>query len=138
LIDIKQVLLAVESCELCSTNILLESNSLNQQNPKLKYEWREGINYCPEKKYPVSCQPSKLVNGKLVLEKLSFEYIRKGVTQILRALINKEVSEFREKSYLKYLGLNTDAQEYIVKDALHKNELWYNPDGTVVVMFHYL
>jgi hypothetical protein len=45
-------------------------------------------------------------------------------------LINKEVSIIGAKLYLKYLGLNTDLQENIIKDALQKEEFvvpsgWY-------------
>jgi RNase P subunit RPR2 len=76
LIDIKHVQSAVKSCELCSAYILLEASSLKQQNPSIKYEWRDGtcekcsawlynlnhdkLKYQPEKEYPVSWQPTKI------------------------------------------------------------------------------
>jgi hypothetical protein len=58
---------------------------------------------------------------KAITRKLNFDNTKKGIEYISAVIRNKEVSTIGAKSYLKYLGLNTDAQENIVKNVLEKN-----------------
>jgi hypothetical protein len=76
------------------------------------------LNYTPDKKYPIHRFPEKCNGRKMQPVQINMTTIKEGIKSITKFLIAIEVSSVQAKSFLKHLGLNADAQEQIVDQAL--------------------
>ena len=145
IINIKQNVNSIRSCEICTASILDEGSNQNKLS-KFKYEWRSGnckkctawmyhsnsslLHFLPENNFPIILFQNELVNGKLRPYKINRTNVVRGIHQVVDNIEKNKMKISEAREYLKYLGINKSGQTQIIQEKFEYKipSTWYGND----------
>lgn len=94
----------------------------------------ESLRYTPEKGYPIHLFPDNIINNKLKPTMITKSNIEKQINDLIKYLIENKITISEAKVFLRYVGINNNAQQYILNNynTITSYELpsaWYQSDN---------
>lgn len=101
----------------------------------MNYEWRKKkcnvcscwmhdfenriLHYQPDNDYPARIDPESLANGMLVPKRITYDNIQNAIILITNEILEANIKQSECKAYLKTFGINVDAQDQIIENAMN-------------------
>jgi hypothetical protein len=116
----------------------------------MKYEWRSNtckecscwmydinhvtLRFKPDKDYPIHLFNDNIIDKKLIPSHITKSNIEEKINKLLIYLKNNDITTNEAKTYLRYVGINNNAQQTILNNyndiILYKlPSAWYQSDS---------